>query len=129
MINLTQQKYNSFQESVQVVLPLNLGLVIPESDSVRLLSHIIDNVSVRRFVVGQNTRRSVRTMLKLLVYGYMNKSYSSRQIETLCKRDINFMWLLNGEKAPDHKFFGHIRHRLDNYRPCDKRTISKDHLR
>lgn len=112
MINLTQQKYNSFQESVQVVLPLNLGLVIPDDDSVRLLSHIIDNISVKRFVVGQNTRRSARTLLKLLVYGYMNKTYSSRQIETLCKRDINFMWLLNGEKAPDHNTIARFRQKF-----------------
>jgi len=109
MNNLTQKKYNSFQESMQVVLPLNLGLVISADDSVRLLSHIIDNISIRRFVVGRNIRRSVRTMLKLLIYGYMNKTYSSRQIETLCKRDINFMWLLNGEKVPDHNTIARFR--------------------
>lgn len=109
MINLTQQKYNSFQEFEQVVLPLNLGILISENDPVRLLSHIIDNVSVRRFVVGRNSRRSVRTMLKLLIYGYMNNTYSSRRIETLCRRDVNFMWLLNGEAPPDHNTIARFR--------------------
>jgi transposase len=109
MLNLTQQKYNSFQEFEQVILPLNLGILIPENDSVRLLSHIIDNISVRRFVVGRNSRRSVRTMLKLLIYGYMNNTYSSRRIETLCRRDVNFMWLLNGETPPDHNTIARFR--------------------
>ncbi len=42
----------------------------------------------------------------------MNKTYSSRQIETLCKRDINFMWLLNGEKAPDHNTIARFRQKF-----------------
>ena len=32
----------------------------------------------------------------------MNDIWSSRKIELACKRDINFMWLLEGFKAPDH---------------------------
>jgi len=32
----------------------------------------------------------------------MNRKYSSRDIEEACKRDICFMWLLNGEPVPDH---------------------------
>ena len=109
MNNLTQKNYNSFQAFEQVILPLNLGILISEDDSVRLLSQIVDNVSVRGFVVGRNTKRSVRTMLKLLIYGYMNNIYSSRRIETLCRRDINFMWLLNGEAAPDHNTIARFR--------------------
>jgi transposase len=109
MKNLTQKNYNSFQDFEQVILPLNLGILISEDDSVRLLSQIVDNVSVRGFAVGRNTRRSVRTMLKLLIYGYMNNTYSSRRIETLCRRDINFMWLLNGEASPDHNTIARFR--------------------
>ncbi|WP_294484037.1 transposase [uncultured Ruminococcus sp.] len=41
-------------------------------------------------------------MMKILIYGYMNDSFSSRKIEQLCKRDIHFMWLLDGFGAPDH---------------------------
>ncbi|WP_347562545.1 transposase [Clostridium sp. AWRP] len=33
-------------------------------------------------------------MLKILLYSYMNHSYSSREMETSCKRDVNFMCLL-----------------------------------
>ena len=32
----------------------------------------------------------------------MNGLYSSRDIEKACRRDICFMWLLNGEPTPDH---------------------------
>ena len=39
----------------------------------------------------------------------MNDIYSSRKIEKACKRDINFMWLLQGRKAPDHNTIARFR--------------------
>ena len=41
-------------------------------------------------------------MLKLVIYAAMNRIYSSRDIRKACKRDINFMYLLEGMPAPDH---------------------------
>ena len=43
-----------------------------------------------------------RQMLKLVIYAAMNRIYSSRDIRKACKRDINFMYLLEGMPAPDH---------------------------
>ncbi len=42
----------------------------------------------------------------------MNQVYSSRKIEKACRRDINFMWLLEGQKAPDHNTINRFRKRL-----------------
>ena len=39
---------------------------------------------------------------RTMTYAYSKNIYSSGKIETVCKRDINFMWLLAGQKAPDH---------------------------
>ena len=39
----------------------------------------------------------------------MNNIYSSRKIETSCKRDINFMYLLGGASAPDHSTIARFR--------------------
>ncbi len=39
----------------------------------------------------------------------MNNIYSSRKIEVACKRDINFMWLLNGKRGPDHSTIARFR--------------------
>lgn len=43
-------------------------------------------------------------MLKLVIYAAMNRIYSSRDIRKACKRDINFMYLLEGMPAPDPWF-------------------------
>ena len=41
-------------------------------------------------------------MFILLVYAYMRRLYSSKQIEEACKTDIRFIWILGQEPAPDH---------------------------
>lgn len=51
---------------------------------------------------GRNPAVDPKTMFKILTYAYSQNIYSSRKIETACRRDINFMWLLAGHKAPDH---------------------------
>ena len=39
----------------------------------------------------------------------MQRIYSSRDIEKACNRDINFIWLLNGEKAPNYQEIARFR--------------------
>jgi len=39
----------------------------------------------------------------------MNYCYSSRKIEIVCKRDINFMYLLEGSHAPDYSTITRFR--------------------
>ena len=58
---------------------------------------------------GRNPAVDPKTMFKILTYAYSQNIYSSRKIETACKRDINFMWLLAGQKAPDHSTIARFR--------------------
>ncbi len=53
----------------------------------------------------------------------MNGDYSSRSMELNCKRDINFMFLLEGHKAPDHATLA--RFRSLHFAPCSKRILAE----
>jgi transposase len=64
---------------------------------------------------------SPRTLLKIVLYSYMNGDYSSRPMELNCKRDINFMFLLEGASAPDHATFAQFR--SIHFAPCAKRIL------
>lgn len=66
---------------------------------------------------------SPRTLLKIVLYSYMNGDYSSRSMELNCKRDINFMFLLEGANAPDHATFA--RFRSIHFAPCSKRILAE----
>ncbi len=66
---------------------------------------------------------SPRTLPKIVLYSYMNRDYSSRSMELNCKRDINFMFLLEGVSAPDHATFA--RFRSIHFAPCSKRILAE----
>ncbi len=51
---------------------------------------------------------SPETMLKLYLYGYLNKIRSSRNLEAECNRNIEVMWLL-GSLKPDFKTISDYR--------------------
>ena len=57
------------------------------------------------------------TMFMVLVYAYMRRLYSSRQIEEACRTDIRFMWILGAESAPDHSSIARFQNiKLGQYR-------------
>lgn len=109
-----QKNYTELGDSYQLVLPLSLEGLVPEDESVRLLSHILEDLDYTKlykayFTKGRNLAVDPKTMFKVLTYAYSQNIYSSRRIEKACRRDINFMWLLAGQKAPDHSTIARFR--------------------
>lgn len=47
-------------------------------------------------------------LLKLYIYGYLNRVQSSRRLEREALRNVEVMWLV-GRLAPDHKTFADFR--------------------
>ena len=90
----------------QIKLPLDIEISIPSDDPVRLLSAFVEGMDLSDLYATYDRIRknqaSPRQMLKITIYAAMNRIYSSRDIESSCKRDINFMYLLDGAPAPDH---------------------------
>lgn len=116
LININNHiNYTSFNDSYQLVLPLSLEKLIPEDDSVRLLSHVLEGLNYCKLYSaysskGRKPAIEPKTMFKLLVYAYSQNIYSSRAIEKACRRDINFRWILAGQNAPDHSTIDRFRH-------------------
>ena len=101
-----QPDYTAFQGYYQIKLPLEMETMIPADDPVRLLSAFVEGMDLSELYATYDRVRknqaTPRQMLKIMIYAAMNRLYSSRDIETACKRDINFMYLLEGVPAPDH---------------------------
>ena len=111
---LYNKNYTEFNGRFQLILPLNYEVLIPKDDSVRLLSQILEGLNYEKLYrayssSGRKPAVEPKILFKVLTYAYMNNIYSSRKIETACRRDINFMWLLNGKKAPDHSTIARFR--------------------
>ena len=83
-----------------------MDTMIPSDDPVRLLSAFVEGMDLselyRTYDRVRKNQASPRQMLKIMTYAAMNGIFSSRDIETACRRDINFMFLLEGMPVPDH---------------------------
>lgn len=106
--------YKTNSEVYQLKLPLELDGFVENNDSVRLLSIILEELDYTTLykaysTKGRNPVVDPKTMFKILTYAYSQNIYSSHKIERACKRDINFMWLLSGQKAPDHSTIARFR--------------------
>ena len=123
--NKLQKDYTLNQSGYQLKLPLELETIIPKNDSVRLLSQFVEEMDLTDLYTTYDRINSLspRTLLKIVLYSYMNGDYSSRSMELNCKRDINFMFLLEGHSAPDHATLA--RFRSIHFAPCSKRILAE----
>lgn len=99
----------------QVTLfPDRLDSYIAEENSIRVIDAFVDSLDLSRLgfkTVPANTGRPAyhpSTMLKLFLYGYLNRVQSSRRLEREAGRNVELMWLLE-RLAPDFKTIADFR--------------------
>ena len=94
--------------------PASLEEFIKEDNDVRLIELFVDSLSLegygfnREYVENGRPAYHPSDLLKLYIYGYLNKTRSSRDLEKECKRNIEAMWLVKGLK-PDHNTISNFR--------------------
>ena len=103
---ILQKDYTLSSLYYQIKLPLYLEILIPADVPVRLLSAFVEGMELsdlyKTYGKIKKNLASPRQLFKIIIYASMNRIYSSRDIETACHRDINFMYLLEGKPVPDH---------------------------
>lgn len=97
------------------LFPAVMDDYVSEDSFVRAVDMFIEslNLSVLGFdgLQPSNTGRpgyDPATMLKIYVYGYLNRIQSSRRLELECQRNIELIWL-TGRLAPDFKTIADFR--------------------
>ena len=101
--------------------------MIPADDPVRLLSAFVEGMELsdlyQTYGKIKKNQAPPRQLFKIIVYASMNRIYSSRDIENACRRDINFMYLLEGKEAPDHATIA--RFVSLHFAQCSKKTLAE----
>ncbi len=88
--------------------------MLPENAPVRLTSAQLEELDYEKLYRaysprGRKSKVDPRVMFKVMVYGYQCGIYSSRKLEEACKYRIDFRWLLEDMKEPDHATFARFR--------------------
>lgn len=108
--NILQKDYTVNRKVYQLKLPFDIDCIIPENNSVRLLSQFVAEMDLTDlYCTYFRIRENQVPPMKIMLYAYINGFYSSRDIKHVCHRDINFMFLLEGVSAPDHSIFARFR--------------------
>ena len=124
---LLQKDYTLSSLYYQIKLPLDVEILIPADDPVRLLSAFVEGMELsdlyQTYGKIKKNQATPRQLFKIIVYAGMNRLYSSRDIETACRRDINFMYLLEGKPVPDHATIA--RFISLHFAQCSKQTLAE----
>jgi transposase len=98
-----------------VLLPEFLDDYVAEDNPVRVIDVFVDELDLHALgfagVVPEATGRPAyhpATMLKVYLYGYLNRVQSSRRLERETQRNIELMWL-TGRLTPDFKTIADFR--------------------
>ena len=98
-----------------LLLPESLDDYVTEDNPVRVVEVFIDELDlgalgfegVRPAATGRPAYHP-STLLKIYLYGYLNRVQSSRRLEREAQRNIELMWL-TGRLAPDFKTIANFR--------------------
>lgn len=96
----------------QLQLPTDLEMLIPPNHLVRVVSETIEKMDLaillRQYKGGGTSSYHPKMMLKVLIYAYTQRIYSSRQIAKALRENINFMWI-SGNNRPDFRTINRFR--------------------
>lgn len=109
-------RYVEGQDRTQSVLfPERLDDWIHEDSTVRVIDVFVDELDLRKLgferadpAATGRPGYSPATLLKIYVYGYLNRVQSSRRLETEALRNLELIWL-TGRLAPDFKTIADFR--------------------
>lgn len=97
------------------LFPESLEDYVGEENTVRVIDVFIEELNLAEMGFKGLTLKTTgrpkyhpATLLKLYLYGYLNRIQSSRRLETECQRNIELMWLL-GKLAPNFKTIADFR--------------------
>ena len=105
------------------LFPISLDDTVEDDNSVRAIDQFVENLNLKAmgfrldFIENGRPAYHPKVLLKLYIYGYMNRTRSSRVLEKECRRNIEVMWLLES-LTPDHNT-------ISNFRKDNPKAIKK----
>jgi transposase len=114
-----------FDRKQTVLFPEPFDQLIEKDNAVRFVDAFVNTLEEVdlgfkdvRYNINGRPPYHPKDLIKLYIYGYLNKIRSSRALEKECKRNIELIWLMKG-LVPDHNTISNFRR--DN--PCGIKKV------
>lgn len=110
--NNSNAVFKNYNMAQQFLLPPNLEDMVPKQHVVRVVNEAIEKMDlsalISQYKGGGASSYHPKMMLKIVIYGYTQKQYSSRQIAKCVRENVHFMWL-SGQNSPDFRTINRFR--------------------
>jgi transposase len=98
--------FREYSQSQGLLLPPSLDEFVPENHEARIINDVVDTIDLwpllAKYEGGGAPAYHPAMMLKVIIYAYSQKIYSSRSIAQELKTDTAFMFL-SGLQSPDFR--------------------------
>jgi len=106
------KKFKEYSQNQLLLIPPSLDELVPENHVARVIDSYVNDLDVSvlysAFPGGGRPSYDPIMMLKVLIYAYCNKTFSSREIEKNLIQNVVYMWL-SGMQQPDHNTINRFR--------------------
>ena len=115
--NISEIDFTTNLQALQLKLNLNTEVYVKDNGKVLLVQDIIERMALKEVLKlyqpkGRNPIVDPITMLEILLFCYSEGCFSARNIEDKCRYDLRVLYLLNGQKAPDHATIHRFRKKV-----------------
>jgi len=108
----SQPVFKEYNQDQMWLLPPSLEEMIPQNHVVRTVNAAINRMDLKQVLKGYKgggtSSYHPQMLIKVLVYAYTQKVYSSRMIAKALRENIYFMWL-SGNNCPDFRTINRFR--------------------
>jgi transposase len=109
---IRQPVFKPYNQQQILAIPPTLEELIPQAHPVRIVNEVINKLNIEPLLKAYHIKGSSsyhpQLLLKVLVYGYVTNTYSSRKLAAACQESIYFMWL-SSMSYPDHNTINRFR--------------------
>ena len=115
-MSIYQENYTVYQPALQLPLSIVYEDAIPNGDISRTVKEVVEGVNISKYI--DFSRRNIYgynavQMFECVLLAFALKGYASlRDLESLCRNDIRFMFIMNGEKPSFMAFQRFIKYDL-----------------
>jgi len=109
---MKRQIFKPYEPQQALLLPPSLEELIPEGHLVRVVSEMVEGIERRilesQYKGGGTSAYDPQMLLKVIIYAYTQRTFSSRRIAKEIRENVNYMWL-SGMNRPDHRTINRFR--------------------
>ena len=105
-------KFKNYDQEQVLQIPINVSSLIPPGHLVRIVDRLVEDIDMlvleQYYVGGGRSAYHPKMLLKVWIYGYCDRVYTSRRLAKALRENIHFMWL-SGNQQPCFKTLSEFR--------------------